>query len=530
MKKKCTVLDSDFFLILLLIGIALIQLLPFFHVNITSGDDFEYCTAGISGQNPLEMAWVYAKGQGRFFSIFNFWQSYVMYAGENFILSKILQYGAIVLNIVLLSILLKKCMQSNAIAYLFILSICAFLCISPYTNPIICYPLVFSVSFSFFIGSLLLLQRFLEKQKRKDLLMASLLYCLSLLNYEVYTVFILIPLLFIVFYSPFGVEIHNLRQDIFSRKKIRTSLAFIIPLGVYLFIYFVFRSVYPSQYDGSMISLSSFSFSNVWKLLLNLNKTTLPAYVFFSEPELIKYYLPHSIRTLSVSLPLLVKSVLILSAFGIILKKIRYISYSKLYVGLGISFISLFLPHLLLALTPKYQFYATSFQGYTTSYFSFFAMASFLSFLCVLIFQLLRTHKLLQKIVMSLLVLFYVTASLLSSYANECLSRDYRLSGTRIDAIDAFCASPEGQAIQEHTILYAPLLWESSAFYGGQLTSMHTEICFENYMSAKLKRKIYICRTLERVSEERAEHPNSEIYQVDFKENQAFVLLNYKYD
>lgn len=151
----------------MLIGIALIQLLPFFHVNITSGDDFEYCTAGISGQNPLERAWVYAKGRGRFFSIFNFWQSYVMYAGENFILSKILQYGAIVLNIVLLSILLKKRMQSNAIAYLFILSMCAFLCISPYTNPIICYPLVFSVSFSFFIGSLLLLQRFLENKKEK---------------------------------------------------------------------------------------------------------------------------------------------------------------------------------------------------------------------------------------------------------------------------------------------------------------------------------------------------------------------------
>ncbi|MEG2666878.1 MAG: hypothetical protein RSA02_07740, partial [Bacteroidales bacterium] len=170
----------------------------------------------------------------------------------------------------------------------------------------------------------------------------------------------------------------------------------IVPLVIYLICYWGFRQIYPSDYEGSSLS-NNFSISKALQILINFNKTTLPGYVFFSKIDLVKNYFPllktHSLFFVGITL----KSILILFLLHQLLIHIKPISYRKLSMGIALSFKALFLPHILLSVTEKYQMYATSFKGYVSSYWSFFAIACFICFILIGIHQYIKPTNLLKS-------------------------------------------------------------------------------------------------------------------------------------
>ena len=100
-------------LLFILFGVTVvITLIPFFRVGFTTGDDLEYYLTWLIG-DLFTNANIYAHGAGRFYFLITKPIYSLPYIGDNFFLTKVIQYASLLLSFVLFALLVSKIFKSN---------------------------------------------------------------------------------------------------------------------------------------------------------------------------------------------------------------------------------------------------------------------------------------------------------------------------------------------------------------------------------------------------------------------------------
>lgn len=274
--------------------------------------------------------------------------------------------------------------------------------------------------------------------------------------------------------------------------------------------------MYPSLYEGVMLS-NSFSFKSTVNVLLNFNKTIIPGFVFFKEFDTIELYRSFFERDYKFIIGNIIKAIIIVITFIFATKRLPIISAKKLISVSIIFLVAIFLPHFILSLTVKYQQYATTFNGYVTSFWSFFAFAAFLTTTFVLLYQHCCKDKY-AKILLYSYLCFIIFFMILISFSNKAMSRDYQISNARIFALDKFAKSEDAKVLKEEDILYAPLLWQSKAIYEKHLHG-GWEAAFQRYLNSNLDVSVFVCKTIEQVEKLKKRYPEATVYDLIYTEN-----------
>ena len=100
-------------LIFIFLGLTVvITLIPFFRVGFTTGDELEYYLTWLIGDLSAN-ANIYAHGAGRFYFLITKPMYSLAYIGDNFCLTKVLQYTSLLLSFILFAVIIGKIFKSK---------------------------------------------------------------------------------------------------------------------------------------------------------------------------------------------------------------------------------------------------------------------------------------------------------------------------------------------------------------------------------------------------------------------------------
>lgn len=513
-------------LLFILFGVTVvITLIPFFRVGFTTGDDLEYYLTWLIG-DLFTNANIYAHGAGRFYFLITKPIYSLPYIGDNFFLTKVIQYASLLLSFVLFALLVSKIFKSNKLGLLSFLILIIPLSVTPdYYIPIISYPLFFTFSFSLALLSLLFLLRYFETEKNKFLISSALLFAVTVLFYETYLLFLLFTGIFIFVRSCQQRGTLNTFKSKLFYKEIMPFVAIGI---IYLIVYFSFRACIRTPdgfYNGSSFA-NDFNWSNFYKILLKYNNAALPTKVFNLNQDIISansllveghknnfwYILTHS--SLLWIINAIIQSILF---FFILIKNKTAITWKKIGFGILFSFLFAIFSHFLVAIADKYNSEYSYLNGYVTTFYSYFGIT--LSFTLALfgLYKIASKKRWLQYPVLAIMISLVFYISIMTSYSNDHLSRDWQHSQNRFNLINEMSQEKVFDRIPEHSLIYSPDLYETCSFSG-------RNICYQNlkwevYIELKSGRKYTVCRNPEEMQKKIIENPQAAIYRFIKREN-----------
>lgn len=513
-------------LLFILFGVTVvITLIPFFRVGFTTGDDLEYYLTWLIG-DLFTNANIYAHGAGRFYFLITKPIYSLPYIGDNFFLTKVIQYASLLLSFVLFALLVSKIFKSNKLGLLSFLILIIPLSVTPdYYIPIISYPLFFTFSFSLALLSLLFLLRYFETEKNKFLISSALLFAVTVLFYETYLLFLLFTGIFIFVRSCQQRGTLNTFKSKLFYKEIMPFVAIGI---IYLIVYFSFRACIRTPdgfYNGSSFA-NDFNWSNFYKILLKYNNAALPTKVFNLNQDIISansllveghknnfwYILTHS--SLLWIINAIIQSILF---FFILIKNKTAITWKKIGFGILFSFLFAIFSHFLVAIADKYNSEYSYLNGYVTTFYSYFGIT--LSFTLALfgLYKIASKKRWLQYPILAIMISLVFYISIMTSYSNDHLSRDWQHSQNRFNLINEMSQEKVFDRIPEHSLIYSPDLYETCSFSG-------RNICYQNlkwevYIELKSGRKYTVCRNPEEMQKKIIENPQAAIYRFIKREN-----------
>ena len=462
------------FLFLFLL-IAFLTLNSFFKIGVTLADDLENYLTGLEGNFFADAQW-YAKYSGRFYFLITKPLYHLPYIFDNFLYTKILQYGFLLLSFILFMQVINKIFKQKDFALLIFLLLFSFLSVTKplYFMPIIAYPFFFTFSFSIFLLALLFLLKYIEIGKYKYLILSAILSAITLLFYETY-------LLFIVFIGVFLFIRRLLLQGnkIFADKSFyKEILPFIFAVIAYIITYFAYRYSIESDYIYSGSSFAKkLNIINVFKAMWNYTKSALPMFTYYDSLGVIKanslfpmghqnnffYILIHSESTSIVNV------IIQCFIFCILCLKMEYkITWKKLGLGLLFSFLFTFLVHLLLAVSEKYNTagFWNELSGYVTSFYSYFCFVLFYGLIIYICVKTCCRRKWLKNTAIGFFTLLLFYAGIIINYSNEHLGRDYQRSQNRFRLMEKVLEKGLFDNVSDNAVIYAGELNNTSSLHG----------------------------------------------------------------
>lgn len=223
---------------------GLLCMYPALKMGITCRDDFLWrMYASIS---PLEVIKQYAEaaiGQGRVLSIIQ-GINLAFICFPNRIMFGIIKGGLFLSNIVLMSMLMGR-LSVNKGKYLLLISGPLFIQITLKASPPDAFSSFIAMPFTWILLSLLLYDIYLEKKNQKILVGSLFLYFAGMCAYES-----------IILYSIFFFVIAVLRKKRAS-EIVKCLVPHTVTALLYLTLYILSRSVFPSNYSGNTIQIGS---------------------------------------------------------------------------------------------------------------------------------------------------------------------------------------------------------------------------------------------------------------------------------
>ncbi len=191
---------------------------------------------------------------------------------QNMMINRIIQSVLILVSVILVTVFVYKVIESKRSA-----AITGLMCLSflPYTfeNAVPeSYVGLTVIPMIEILLSAILYVNYLHERKGSRLIASVVIYIFALLGYEFVLTFILIfPILFLTKGNP--------------KQNRREFLKHIILYGVigimYLAIMFGFKKIFPGNYAGTDIEISSIK--NMWDIVTHLVKSSIPGYFLFSD-------------------------------------------------------------------------------------------------------------------------------------------------------------------------------------------------------------------------------------------------------
>ena len=437
---------------------------------------FPYLSLGVSTNddafNQVYNSWSDFKGnafkQGRIqFLLFHWLIIKISYLVQNFLFIKFISIAAILGNIFYVGFFIEKITQQKYYRFLFIIVFVTFLQDSWDHFLLTSSPLIYTVAFSMFLGSLHL-HSFCEKTRKNALISAGLL-ALTLQISEMF-------FLFFIFYALFSKLLF--KKPIFYNLKYHFIFA-----GIYLVFYVGFRLMYSSIYVGNSVDSQGFSILNAIQTLLAYSLYTFPSALFFSHTatglsdinNVLSY--PFDFNLSINPLSKFIKNVKILifnfdemNVLWIIkyllfswvafesLKKIKVLTKKTTIFLIIFGVLLLFVPNALHSLVGKYQQWAIvgNSKGYVGTYMSYFGMVILLTLFLVYLKQLQWFDRptYLSKIGLGVVILFLFFISTFVSISNEAVFNLKKQSHYRWELMHKLFKTDEFLALNKGSKIY----------------------------------------------------------------------------
>jgi len=509
------------FLFFLTIGLTL---LPFVKIGLTNCDDVEFYLHGLMGATARE---VYAQAAGRFYFLITKPLYNVAYFIDNFYLTKTIQYGCVLLSFVLFAVVVKKIFKQTAFALSVFLLLFVFLTVTPnYFIPIIALPVYFTLSFSIFLLSLLLLIKYYETNRYKHLVFSVILVTLALLFYENYLMFILFVVVFILAKNISGQGKAFLKH----KKTYKEIVPFIFISLAYVAVYYLYRWHVQTEngfYVGTTIA-KDFNFDHFLKFIWNPNQMALPTYAYHYSQECISansllvtghqhnfWYILRNSQAVSI-----VNALIQCFLFCILFSKMKPdISWEKVGIGALTVSVFIFAVNFLLAITVKHNTMFYGMSGYVTTYYSYFCITLFILFLAYACFKLSYRNKYIRASVIAVFALLFFCTSIIISYNNDHLSRDWQHAHSAHLMMEKLIEENAFDKIPDGAVIYTDNYYQSVSKLEKGLYTLHPNF-WTSYIHIKTKRYLPIYAKFESLKNRVQENPQQEIYHLTKYETQ----------
>ena len=476
MKDDFILKNKEFFYLAFII-IALITFYPLFFTGFATADDFNYYMVTRRGIGLTSASW-FAITAGRFY--FYLVQPFynLPYFCDNMVVIKMFHYVPLIFCFLLFAKIVFATTKSKELAWFFLLTFLMTMQISEHYNLFVAYPFYFTFSFSLLLISYLLLLRYYQQKKTSLIIYASLFFAFGLLFYETYILFLSFFVATIVYY--------NLQDKKSLWQTVKGSflqfLPFLIVGIIYLAAYFIFRIYFPSQYPGTKFGFKDVTAGTFFTVLWNLSSSAFPLNVyeashglFADKSDLVNGYYPIILNLiLSARVEWIVKGILVSFVGYKLLMALPSLGPKRILGGISLSILMIFLPHVPLALTEKYTFFAghsdSNMVGYVTTFFSFFGTTLLIILLMGPLINLFNFRRFVKRAVAIIFVVGFFICSVLTDFSNYTIAKDMRSSNIRLYAIDELLKTDEFKAIPAGTPIFAKDLWENPSYAAHGIT------------------------------------------------------------
>lgn len=447
---------------ILLLLICLTSIYPLLNVGLVINDDLLIQNKSLIYNfiEVIKQGFEFTKNQGR--TNFLGWISYeIPFIFNNFIYFKLVQIGAILVDILLLALLIRKLSDSLYLFYLTLIFSIIGLQNSWEHNPITAFPGQFSIGIMMLLIALYLYTSYFETNK-KILMVSSLLFFIyTLFSYEVYVLFS--PLFWICSFL-----IIQKSGNVNVKYLIKRNLPLLYVCIGYVITYVVFRQIFGSNYEGAQIQ-TTFNLINSLKVIWQFSISALPSYFLFNDKYQYLLYIysdyfgnkNNFLNLFEPRIEWIIKVSLLLILFYQLqnLQDSQKRSFKKLiFIFFGLL-CYIFVPSVLLSLTPAYQTAVLEYEqlGMPVSFFSFFFIVLCLS-LIFYISKLFITSKRVRKVIFILECIILAYISLSVDFTNHYISKYQKMSNYKWEVLNQFFDSSDFQNIPDGSIIYAPTL------------------------------------------------------------------------
>ena len=469
--------NSDIFYYFSLLVVAIITFYPLFGTGIASADDMGNYTNTRFGKE-FEITKYVAQMSGRFYYfIFGLFHN-LPYEIDNMFVTKLFHILPIFLCLFLFYKVVRIITKSKEISSLMVLLFFVIAQFSHHTSLFLTYPFYFTFSFSIILTSYLLLHHFQVTKKTRYLILSVILFCIGLMFYEVFILFICFAGLSIIY-----VNFQEGKKGWqFIKPVLLQLLPYVAVVLAYGISYIVYSRLHPSIYAGTTMTGNTVTISSFFQVLWNLSYTAFPLTeydsdfmqdFFRSKSELLEGYrnvVPYLFYYANIAW--IVKSILVFILGYFLLIRIPNVSYKILLIGFLLSVMFTFFPHIPLALTQKYTFYVTTqnMLGYVTTYFSLFGVVLFLSVLFAFLLNFTNSRTPLRHGLALVFSTGLVLCAFLTDFSNYYVTRDVHQANVRMRTVDEMMKSDAFKAIPQYSNVYAGELWNNTNYMAGGLT------------------------------------------------------------
>lgn len=446
--------------LLLLILLAIITFYPLFFVGFTTNDDAGIAMKyGSTNLGLLEISRLHAEIQGRFTFLWGYSFLQMPYAVDHRIWYLTMKFGAFFILISALYYSVNKVFRSSWIALVALLFYLSFIQNGWDHNALTSYPFAFNFYATLFLISIGLFTAAID---RNSLTLAGLsagAYFLAL-GIELFVLFF--PFYFAVLLSRGTPSETVVRQITSSRKFI---LAIALPLMTYLTIYLVWRSLYPSNYDGN--SFSGFNLLAAGKVVAaySLNAFPFASLNFMISPgHQIPFTNSTGLRGVLSQLNAthFIKPAVAGFLFVRLMTTARFIvpPARTLLIGAIVAGVGIFLPNLLLGFVRKHQdWVASGSYSYLYTYYSFISAAVFVALVAAYMNVKSRSwHPRLRLLLICVGAIAVMVLSFAVEVRNQYISFDQKLSHRKWQLMDVVIKSPAFMEIPDGSTVVAPTL------------------------------------------------------------------------
>lgn len=527
---------EKFFWSLAYLTTLLLTLLPFFDVGLANTDDLQYYNTSHYPNVWVNDAIAYAHTAGRFYFILTKYFYYIPYLGDNYALTKFIQYFTVFVSYALFSYLVFRIFKTKRLGALtgLLLIFNMSMGIDRFYPPT-SYPFYFHFSLIIFLLGILFYVNYDEKGGLWRVIVGAVLALTSCLFYENYVLFsvIFIGYVFIREWCRNGFVALWKSKDFYKR-----IVPFICAVAIYMACYIGYRIYVAShfenisQYGGSALS-SNFSLSKFFEICCRYTIFTLPGRLYgfrhvqetlTTNSQLISGHYNNVWFVLTHAPAIAYVNVLIqCGMLWFLMKKatLKNLSWAKIIVGFFLALFVAFASNALVAVADKYNSDIYGMRVYVTSMYSYFGIVLALAILVTLSIKLIKNEKA-RSAALVVWCLLLAGFSLHHSYTNDLLSREWKKSQNRMTVMDLVAEEKQFDNIPDNSILYIESLLHTSKL-GWSVCCNNYD--FPNYIRRVSNKKYVFAVDWNDLLDEHARHPEAEVYFLQATETKKYGEL-----
>ncbi len=398
-------------------------------------DIMNYCFA-ISGKTQA-YAEAVATSQGRIMFYPLTYLAHLPFWANDLLIYKMISYASISFSALALGILVYRHVD-KALGFVSVLLFFALAQVSNQHNLFCSYVLTHQVPIGILLLSFERQLEFYKTRRTRTMVVSALLLTLCSMLYEAFILFALLTFLI-------GVAIHISKKDKNVLRLFLDLKFHIVFMAAYLAVYFVWRVLHPSAYDGNVVSL--ISLSATLQALFTYSFGLSPLRTFLSLPPGTDY-----MRFFDIIF--VVKGLLAAACLALVLRSVERFPLRRLLAICALCLVGMLLPNLLLSVTQRRVEWVLNngISEYVTTFYSYFFLIIIITCLLGFLYTRIRFKKTFLAVAMAAVV----SVSVMTDIANAWYAATQENQLRRMMAVTAAAEEGMFNDIEENSIIYLP--------------------------------------------------------------------------